>query len=158
MSFFNVQCSGTTIGGHTYSLITPLNVSNILSINSTADHIFTGNAGFSASTLQNTQNPTTTRRGIQLKSGLTYSVSALSLFPATNAGTIQGIRSTVAGQQANLVLLTTSQSNTHVITNDINSNAGNTIWVWNWEVATASINTNNWRRLQANNIDWGSSI
>ena len=158
MSFFNVQCAGTTTAGHTYSLITPLNVSNLLSINSTSDHIFVGNFGFSASTFQHLLSPNTTRRGIQLKSGLTYSVGALNMIPTSNAGTIIGIRSTTAGQQANLVLLSPSQSNTHVTTNDINSSAGNTIWVWNWDVATASVNTNNWLRLQAKNITWGSSF
>jgi hypothetical protein len=114
---------------------------------------FTGSYGFSVSTLSGAAPPAT-RVGITLAAGITYNVNRnLSILPGTllgGNGFVFGIKSNTPGQQAKLILAPgASQSLFTTVTDDIDSSGGQTIWCYYYDVATASTNTLNWRRLQS---------
>jgi hypothetical protein len=153
--------------GMTFNNVTPINANpcNInlqqqlnvttFTINSGIAISFTGSYGFSASTLAMSGTTPTTRTGLTLVSGLTYSVNRnLSLQPGALSGVaIFGIKSTTPGQQAKFVLSQgASQSVYTVVTDDIDSSAGQPIWPYYYDVATASTNTLNWNRLQYSSL------
>jgi hypothetical protein len=117
---------------------------------------FTGSYGFSVSTLSGSAPPSN-RVGITLAAGITYNVNKnLSILPVTllsGNGFVFGIKSNTPGQQAKFILAPgASQSLYTVATDDIDSSGGQTIWCYYYDVATASTNTLNWRRLQYSSI------
>ena len=121
---------------------------------STSDWKFTGIAGWMTQTLTYNSNPATNRTGLGLAAGLTYTVvGTMSIIPPSSSSGIFGIRSLTPGSKTNLVFLGgNQQTNYYMVGNDVDSSGGNTIWVFNYESATASVNTTNWRKLQPSNM------
>lgn len=151
MVFTNFQPTGNT---GTMSLNSTLNCTNMV-FNSTSDWKFTGSAGWITQTLTYNSNPATIRTGLGLAAGLTYTVvGTMSIIPpSTAAGTVFGIRSLTPGSTTNFVFLGgNQQTNYYMVGNDIDSSGGNTIWIFNYESSTASVNTTNWRKLQASSM------
>jgi len=152
MTFNNIK--PTSGGTSSINLQQQLNVTSLSPISGAL--VFTGSYGFSASTLA-LINPPSTRTGMTLVSGLTYNVySNFTVLPGTllgGSGFVFGIKSNTPGQQAKLILAYgASQSLYTVVTDDIDSSAGQTIWPYYYDVATASTNTLNWNRLQYSSL------
>jgi hypothetical protein len=163
----NTNTSTFYTSGMTFNNVTPVNANpcNInlqqqlnvttFTINTGIAISFTGSYGFSASTLAMSGTTPTTRTGLTLVSGITYSVNRnLSIQPGVLSGVaIFGIKSNTPGQQAKFVLAPgASQSVYTVVTDDIDSSAGQPIWPYYYDVATASTNTLNWNRLQYSSL------
>ena len=148
MTFNNIKPTGTTNINLQQQL-------NVITLSPTSGEMaFTGSYGFSVSNLALT-TPPSTRTGMSLVAGITYSVNSnFTVLPGTLlGGNIFGIRSTIPGQQAKLVLAYgASQSLYTVVTDDIDSSAGQPIWPYYYDVATASTNTLNWNRLQYSSL------
>lgn len=151
MTFNNVTVFGSIVGAN-LNLQQQLNALT-LTINALSAASFTGSYGFSVSTLS-AANPTTTRTGLILVPNLTYNVNRnLSILPASLNANIFSIKSYTPGQQAKFILTSgASQSLYTVVTDDIDSSGGQTIWPYYYDVATASSNTLNWKRLQYSSL------
>lgn len=122
----------------------------LLSVNSNPT-VFTGSYGFSVSTLSGSTPPTPGRIGLSLQPNITYLVNRnLTIQPNVLNGFIFGIKSNIVGQQAKFILaLGASQTVYTAVTDNIDSSGGQTIWPYYYDVATASTNTLNWKRLQS---------
>ena len=155
MTFNNVTIFNATIGAN-LNLQQQLNAVT-LAIPALNAASFTGSYGFSVSTLS-AAAPTTTRTGLTLVPNLTYNVNKnISILPSSLIATLFGIKSYTPGQQAKLILAPgASQSLYTVVTDDIDSSGGQTIYPYYYDVATASTNTLNWRRLQYSSIQSSS--
>ena len=134
-----------------------LNAVTLTVVSTNTYMVFTGSAGFNV----NTFTPAiynTARLGLGLQAGLTYRVNtAFNYTPAAYSTTIYAIRSNTVGSQSKFVLGLTATQNLHsIVTDDIDSSAGQTIWPFNYDNFTASTNTLNWRRLQATNMSGAS--
>jgi hypothetical protein len=155
MNFNNV--SVTTGGPVNINLQQQLNATTLTVVSANTYMVFTGSAGFNV----NTFTPAiynTARLGLGLQAGITYSINtAFNYTPAAYSTTIYAIKSNTIGSQAKFVLGLTATQNLHsIVTDDIDSSAGQTIWCFNYDNFTASTNTLNWRRLQATNMSGAS--
>jgi hypothetical protein len=151
MTFNNVTVFNSTVGAN-LNLQQQLNALT-LTINTLSAASFTGSYGFSVSTLS-AATPTTTRTGLILVPNLTYNVNRnLSILPTSLNANIFSIKSYTPGQQAKFILASgASQSLYTVVTDDIDSSGGQTIWPYYYDVATSSTNTLNWNRLQYSSL------
>jgi hypothetical protein len=149
--------SGMTFNNITSFNSNPVNVNlqqplytTLLSVN-TNPTTFTGSYGFSVSTLSGTTPPSPGRIGLSLQPNITYLVNRnLTIQPNVLNGFIFGIKSNIVGQQAKFILASgASQSLYTAVTDNIDSSGGQTIWPYYYDVATASTNTLNWKRLQS---------
>ena len=155
MNFNNV--SVTTGAPVNINLQQQLNAGTLTVVATNTYMVFTGSAGFNV----NTFTPAiynTARLGLGLQAGLTYRVNtAFNYTPAAYSTTIYAIRSNTIGSQSKFILGLTATQNLHsIVTDDIDSSAGQTIWPFNYDNFTASTNTLNWRRLQATNMSGAS--
>jgi len=128
-----------------------------LNLNTSTYITATGNSGFNLSNLNFVGAGVAGRVGLKLVAGTTNSVTnSLILTPSNYTGNIFGLNTNIPGQQARFILAPTASQNVHsVVTDDIDSSAGQTIWCFNYNGVTQSTNTLNWNKLQATNMSGG---
>jgi len=152
MSWFNMSFTTNSL---TITLNSALTINGTLSFLAGIIATFAGSYGFTAATLSRTDSPAT-GTGLTLTPGNTYTVTSSFIhYPASNSITI-GIKSATPGSQATLVLSQGATSTLgRIAATDIDSSAGQTIWVWN--PGTLS-NTTNWKTLSPSSMQFSSAF
>jgi hypothetical protein len=154
MNWWNISFTSST-NSLTITLNSALTVNGTISILAGIVATFAGSYGFTAATLSRIDSPAT-GTGLTLTPGNTYTVTSSFIhYPASNGITI-GIKSASPGSQATLVLSQGATSTLgRIAATDIDSSAGQTIWVWN--PGTFS-NTTNWKTLSSSSMQFSSAF
>ena len=122
----------------------------------TNNYTFAGSYGFTTNSFVWNTTPATVNTGIVLAAGVTYTITNnLTLYSAT-IPTYLGLQSSTPGSVAYFVLNSgATQSVANVQTTDINSAAGQTIWVF---LPGTLSNTTNWRTLSYSSLQYSSTF